>query len=256
MCGRFALAATAADLVSFFQIRFPEEGPQQPGPLEAETAVPQGLLPPIAPRYNVAPGQPVLVARAPQSDEEPRPALALLHWGLVPGWSKGTPTEVRRASYKMINARSETAFERPAFRQAMSRRRCVVPANGFYEWSSPEGWRKGQPRPATLIHGEGRGLLALAGLWERWHGPEGVVESCTILTTVANATVAPLHDRMPVILAPRDLAPWLDPQVQAPELLRPLLVPAAEGLLHLTPVGTTVNSSRTEGEACWQAVTD
>lgn len=232
MCGRFALNATAADLVSFFALL---EAPDPP-----------------APRYNIAPSQDVAVVRWDATGPTPGRRLALLHWGLVPAWSKGPWAEVRKQSYRLLNARAETVFEKPSFRQAIARRRCLIPTNGFYEWGAPPpGWRKGTPKPATLIARPDRGLFALAGIWERWEGPEGPVQSVAILTTAANPTVAPLHDRMPVIVPPDQLQAWLDPRLQTPEELGPMLVAAPEGELELTPVGPAVNDARRDTPACW-----
>lgn len=232
MCGRFALNATAADLVSFFALL---ESPEDPPP-----------------RYNIAPSQPVLVVRAEREGTGLTRRLAPLHWGLVPSWSRGSWDEVRKQSYRLLNARSETAFDKPSFRQAIARRRCLIPTNGFYEWGQPPaGWKKGSPKPATLIARPDRGLFALGGIWERWEGPEGPVQSVAILTTAANATVAPLHDRMPVIVPPERMAAWLDPELRAPEQVEPLLHPEAPGLLVLRPVGPAVNDARRDAPACW-----
>ncbi|MCK6502726.1 SOS response-associated peptidase [Myxococcota bacterium] len=232
MCGRFALNATAADLVSFFALL---ETPEDPPP-----------------RYNIAPSQQVLVVRAEREGSRASRRLVPLHWGLVPSWSRGAWDEVRKQSYRLLNARAETIFEKPSFRQAIARRRCLVPTNGFYEWGAPPaGWRRGTPKPATLIARPDRGLIALGGIWERWQGPDGPVESVAIVTTAANDTVAPLHDRMPVIVPPAAMAAWLDPAVQDPAQVAAWLQPEPPGLLALTPVGPAVNDARHDSARCW-----
>src|SRR5262249_35095164 len=161
-----------------------------------------------------APTQPVLAVRLPAGAS--RPGAATLRWGLVPSWAKDV-----RIAHQLLNARSETVAEKPAFRAALRRRRRLVPADGVYEWRAPGGSK--QPFCFRL---RDDGPFAFAGLWESWQAPAGeALETCTLLTTEANDLVRPIHDRMPVILAPRCHAEWLDPQVQDPERLRPLLRP-------------------------------
>jgi putative SOS response-associated peptidase YedK len=223
MCGRFALYITLEELADYFDL------PELPAQL--------------APRYNIAPTQPVGIVRI-DAQHKTR-AWALTLWGLIPSWSKDPSLGAR-----MINARAETVDEKPSFRTAFKRRRCIVPASGFYEWMKQEGGK--QPYFITSASGD---LLGFAGLWESWRGPDGEeIESCTILTTDANETIAPLHDRMPVILTPEDYEEWLgDGKDATPthlsrlkHLFRPY--PAAQIQLH--PVGTYVNSPRNEGKAC------
>ncbi|MBT8486931.1 MAG: SOS response-associated peptidase, partial [Phycisphaerae bacterium] len=192
MCGRYALMS-AAELV-------------------AELC---GLssLPPAIRRYNIAPTQRAPVVR--QTDDGER-RLDQLFWGLVPWWAKDPKIGTR-----MINARSETAAEKPAFREALQRRRCLVPADGFYEWRKREGGK--QPH---FIRRRDHGPLAFAGLWEGWRDGAGEsMESFTILTTRPNDLVAPLHDRMPVILDRDDFAAWLDPETHDTGAIRSLLGP-------------------------------
>src|SRR5205807_1921148 len=176
-------------------------------------------------RYNVAPGDDVL---AVTTDRDGAPRGELLRWGLVPSWSKGPNTGL-----KMINARIETVAERPAFRRAFERFRCLIVADGFYEWRrQPEGPK--QPFHITRADG---GLFAFAGLWSIWYGENGdKLRSCTILTTAPNAAIAPLHDRMPVILAPEAEQLWLDREASR-DTLSDLLagIPADQTALH--PVG-------------------
>ncbi len=152
-----------------------------------------------SPRYNIAPTQPIPVIR--QHPKEPVRQFSLMKWGLIPSWAK-SPSGAAR----MINARSETAHTLPAFREPMKLRRCLVPADGFYEWQ-----RRGSKQPFCFEVDDG-GLFAFAGLWERWRDPSGQwVKSCSILTTTPNAVTSAVHDRMPVILRKDDYEVWLDP---------------------------------------------
>lgn len=209
MCGRFTLFAPESALAAMFGL---------------ETA------PRLSPRYNIAPAQMVAAVRV--SPEAGKREIAILRWGLVPPWAKDASIGSR-----MINARAETVSEKPAFRSAFRKKRCLVPASGFYEWEKlPKrkqpyhvGFRDGRP-------------FAMAGLWERWQGPEGAaVESCTLITTGANALVSSIHDRMPVILRPGDFDLWLDPAVQAGESLLPLLRPFPQEEMTAFPVSLRVN---------------
>ncbi len=145
----------------------------------------------------------------------------------------------------MINARGETVATRPAYREAFRCRRCLVVADGFFEWK-----RGAKPKQPFYIHRDDERPLAFAGLWERWHKGELAIESCTIVTTAANPLLAPLHDRMPVILEPADVAQWLDPNVQEPERLERLLVPCPADELTMYPVGKLVNSPRYDTPEC------
>jgi putative SOS response-associated peptidase YedK len=161
--------------------------------------------------------------------------LALVRWGLIPAWAKEASIGGR-----LINARSETVAEKPAFRSAFRKRRCLVPADGFYEWRKREG---GGPKQPMLVRRRDGAPFAFAGLWEHWRGPEGEVQTCTILTTEANAVLAPIHDRMPVILDPAAYDRWLDPaRPGAEELLRP----CSDGWLEAFPVSTRVNNVRND----------
>ncbi len=191
-------------------------------------------IPAVTPRYNLAPSQPVGVIR--MAAEGQREWVAL-RWGLVPAWSLEP-----RTAYSTFNARAETVADKPTYRHAFRRRRCLIPADGFYEWRRV-GKRK-QPYCIAPTDGE---PFAFAGLWERWERDETVVESCTIVVTTANATIAPLHDRMPVILARADEALWLDPALTDPAILQPLLIPCAPERVRVWPVGTAVNRPGSEG---------
>jgi len=166
--------------------------------------------------------------------------LVRLRWGLVPSWSR----DMRQAP---INARAETAADKPLFRAALRKRRCLIPASGFYEWLALAGEKRKQPycfRP-----GDER-PWAFAGLWERWLGPDGPVESCAILTTEANGLVRPVHDRMPVILPRQHWAAWLDPTQQEAGELVPLLLPYPADAMRAYPVGQSVGNPRNDGPEC------
>ena len=220
MCGRYTLSDTG-DLLT---------------ELQAEGGIDAAEL---APRYNIAPTQNAAVVRA-QPEGEGR-ELAMLRWGLVPFWAKELSIGNR-----MINARSETAAEKASFKHAIKKRRCAVLADGFYEWRKLEGGK--QP---YHIHLETKQPFVMAGLWERWsRGPDGPVETFTILTTDANDTVRPLHDRMPVILPPDTWDLWLDPTVQDPEAVQPLMVPAPDDVIAFHPVSREVNSPRNDVASC------
>jgi len=219
MCGRFSLTTPLEGLRALFLF---EEWPN------------------LAARVNIAPTQEVAAVRL---GEDGRRHLAALRWGLVPAWAKDLSVGAR-----MINARSEGLAEKPAFRKAFASRRCLIAADGFYEWRA-----EGKVKQPWRIEFAGRAPFAFAGLWERWQDRAGgaAVESCTIVTTAANATLAPLHDRMPVILAPADFVAWLAPGSTA-EARQALLRPYPEaggayGPLATYPVATTINNSRNEG---------
>ena len=214
MCGRFTLHSPQDRIAALFEL---------------------APAPELHPRYNIAPSQPVAAIRiAPGQD---RRVLDLLRWGLIPFWAKDPKT-----GYKMINARAETVASKPAFRDAFRRRRCLIPADGFYEWKAIEGGK--QPYYIRL---KGGGPFALAGLWEHWDGAGGeVIESCTIIVTEANELMSTIHDRMPVILAPQDYDLWLDPAVQARETVSGLLRPFPADAMEAYRVGLGVNSPRND----------
>jgi putative SOS response-associated peptidase YedK len=187
------------------------------------------------PRYNVAPTQPVLVVRV--SDNDVR-ELVKLRWGLVPAWSDGPDNR-----YSMINARAETVSSKPAYRAAFARRRCLIPADGFYEWQAGE-----HGKTPFLIRRQDRQPFAMAGLWEHWQGQTGeVIESCTIIVTDANALLEPIHDRMPVILDADHYAQWLDPGNQDKQPLEALLKPNDPSAWTAYPVSREVNKPSNDG---------
>lgn len=221
MCGRFTLRTPAAEVARQFEL----------------FAVPE-----LAPRYNIAPTQDVAVVRTTTAGR----ALDRLRWGLVPSWADDPSIGAR-----MINARSETAAEKPSFRRALLSRRCLIPADGFCEWQA--AGRGKQPYLITLGEGD---LFALAGLWERWTRDGTALETCTILTTTANTRLAALHDRMPVIVPREAYARWLDPDVDDPAALGPLLVPYPPEAFQLRPVSSYVNSAKNEGPRCLEPVAE
>jgi putative SOS response-associated peptidase YedK len=218
MCGRYSLAG--------------------PNPAQVRSAYPVGEELEVRQRFNVAPGDQVLAITA---DREGRPRGELLRWGFVPPWSETPPP-----AGQMINARSETVAERPAFRTAFTRMRCLVLADGFYEWQRT-AVRPKQPFHITAAERE---LFAFAGLWSVWHAADGsTLRSCTILTTSANAAIAPLHDRMPVIL-PRSAEPlWLAPEMPAGRLHELLGGLSADETI-VRAVGPAVSDARYDGPEC------
>jgi putative SOS response-associated peptidase YedK len=216
MCGRFTQAADGETIFKVFELPEPPELP---------------------PRYNIAPTQDVAAVRAVDGGRR----LATLHWGLIPSWAKE-----RAIGARMINARAETLAEKPAFRAAFRARRCLIVADGFYEWQKVGG-RK-QPHFIRLRDGQPFGF---AGLWERWHGDgEEAVESCTIVTTEANELLAPIHDRMPVIVDPQQFALWLDPSVTDTNRVAELLRPYASEAMEAYPISLLVNNPANDAPAC------
>jgi putative SOS response-associated peptidase YedK len=215
MCGRFSQSKSAETLSSAFQLAVPS----------------------WTPRYNIAPTQAVPTASVFPSESEPQ--FRLLRWGLVPSWSKDLSIGT-----KLINARAETVAEKPSFRSAFKQRRCLILADGFYEWKRLNG--KKQPFYFQVSDGH---PFAFAGLWERWQGDDSPIETCTILTTQANELLQPVHDRMPVILSPQDYDRWLDPTT-SPDTLHALLRPFDAQEMQGCPVSAVVNSSKVDGPEC------
>ena len=224
MCGRFTLTATGEELAEEFDL------PHAPA---------------LAPRYNIAPTQPVVAVRL--HPETAVRELEFFHWGLIPHWAKDP-----NIGSRMINARGETVAEKPSFRAAFRYRRCIIPASGFYEWRKENGHKQ----PYYIYHTEGR-VLALAGLWEHWQGADGSeIESCTIITTRPNERIGELHDRMPVVLQPEDYSTWLSGNGRHQSDLQHLLRSAPEGLLDAHPVSTYVNRPANEGPECVAPLAD
>jgi len=190
--------------------------------------------PNFPPRYNVAPTQPIPIVRL----EEGIRRFALVRWGLIPSWVE----DPRRFSL-LVNARGESVLDKPAFRAAMRYRRCLIPADGFYEWSSVGGAKR-RPYYVRLKAG---GPLAFAGLWETWTGPDGEeMETATIVTTTANRQIAAIHDRMPVIIPPDAFDFWLDCRRVDAQTAAALIVPAREGMLEAYEVSPAVNRAATD----------
>ena len=213
MCGRYTVTSPPEALRTLFGY---EEEPNFP------------------PRYNVAPGQPIAIIRLVGGKRQ----FALVRWGLLPSWVKDP-----RTFALLINARGETVLEKPAFRAAMKRRRCLIPADGFYEWQE-EGGRK---RP-FFIHAKSGAPLAFAGLWETWTGPNGEeLETAAIVTTRANQMLAPIHDRMPVIVPPEAFDLWLDCANVDAQTAAALITPAPEDLLEAYEISTAVNRAANDG---------
>ena len=218
MCGRFTITATPDQLEQAF-----------PG-----IAIPSQIVP----RYNIAPSQPIAVI-----PNDGKNAVDFFLWGLIPSWAKDPSI-----GNKMINARGETLSEKPSFRNAYKRRRCLILADGFYEWKQSPGGKGKTPHYITLTN---RQPFAMAGLWEQWFSPDGSeIKSATIITTEPNELMAQLHNRMPVILHPENYAHWLDPNEHSPADLQPLLVPYPVREMAYYPVSTRVNSPANDVPEC------
>jgi putative SOS response-associated peptidase YedK len=226
MCGRFVSYSPPDELAAYFG-----------------AAPPERLL---EPSYNVAPTDEVYAVVARDGHRR----MGTLRWGLVPAWADDP-----KVGSRMINARAETVATKPAFRRAFQRRRCLLPADGFYEWQQVPGRRARQP---WFVHRADGEPLALAGLWERWSDPAvadaAPVFTCCVITTPANADMAPVHDRMPAVLAPGEWDRWLDPGEDDLAVLAALLRPAPDGLLALRPVSSAVNNVRNQGPELVDAV--
>jgi putative SOS response-associated peptidase YedK len=190
------------------------------------------------PHYNIAPTQPVPIIR--QNPKEPRRELSLMRWGLIPSWAKDMS-----GAATMINARSETVATKPAFRDPLTSRRCLVPADGFYEWQ-----RRGKAKQPYCFEVNDGGLFAFAGLWDRWKDPNGQwLKSCSILTTT-NAVTSSVHDRMPVILDPDSYDLWLDPGMTNVESVSKMLKPYDARLMRCYPISTRINHVANDDVEC------
>jgi len=225
MCGRYNLFTSAAELNRLFGVMFADD---------------------LQPRYNIAPTQTVPVVR--RLDNQRR--LTAMRWGLVPSWAQDI-----KIGYRMINARAETITEKNSFKTAFRRRRCLLPASGFYEWKKLDAKSK-QPYHITLANGE---PFAFAGLWESWRGPPDnplsePLLTCTIITTAANELLGELHDRMPVILPREHYELWLDPSFEALGPLQELLVPYAADDMQAVPVKPLVGNVKNDTPACVEEI--
>lgn len=207
-----------------------------------------GETPPLAPSFNIAPASAVAAVGA---DAEGNRRLRKLRWGLVPHWADDPGIGQR-----MINARAESVGQKPAFKGALQRRRCLIPADGFYEWRRPGEGESGPKQPYYISLADGS-PYAFAGLWESWESPEGEkIQSTTIITTGANELVAQIHHRMPVILPPASYDAWLDPRTRDPQEVLPLLAPYPAEEMQAHPVSTHVNRPANDDESCVAPVAD
>lgn len=221
MCGRFSLAVEATRIMERFCL---DEIPFA-----------------YSPRYNIAPGQPIVAIIAVQGKRR----IGQLRWGLVPAWSKE-----KKGGFKMINARAETLWEKPMFRKLVDRKRCIIPADGFYEWK--QGERGKRPLRIVLKSGE---LFAFAGLYDTWSGTDGEkLHTCTIITTQPNEVVAEIHNRMPVILRREDENLWLDREHTDVARLRSLLMPYDAAAMRAYPVAPLVGNPQHDLPACIEEV--
>jgi putative SOS response-associated peptidase YedK len=214
MCGRYASTRGRQELIDFFGID-DDEGDE------------------LEPDFNVAPTKPVPVVLTREARE-----LHVARWGLVPFWAKDASIGAR-----LINARVETVHEKPAFRRAFAKRRCLVPADGYYEWQTSDS---GAKQPFFIRPADG-GVLVMAGLYEVWRRADERLLSCTVITTEATGDVGRIHDRMPMLVEPGRFAAWLDPSLTGPDEARSLLRPATPGRLRSHEVSTAVNKVRNNG---------
>lgn len=218
MCGRFTLTQSTQAVAQRFGVQF--------------------VLFECLPRYNIAPSQPVAVVL-----QNGGRRLEACRWGLVPFWAKDLEMGSR-----LINARAETLAEKPAFKYSLARRRCLIPADGFYEWR-----KEGNRRIPVYIRRRDGGLFAFAGLWDEWQSPDGSpLRTCTIITTEPNALIAPIHHRMPAILKPEHETLWLDPSLKEPTQLLAVLQAYPETELEAYPVSARVNSPNHDDPSCIQ----
>lgn len=232
MCGRYTLTNDLKEIAVRFQVE------ERLTPFSNQPSVESERL--LKPRFNIAPTQTVIVV----NDEGQRQFFAM-RWGLIPSWAKDSSVGNR-----MINARAETVAEKPAFRSALRKRRCLIPADGFYEWQ-----KLGKVKQPVRIVLKSREPFAFAGLWETWRSPDGEeIKSCTIITTEANDLLKEVHERMPVILTKEAESVWLDPKIQEPERLIPLLKSYPSNQMEFYPVSRAVNSPSVDDEGCIQPI--
>lgn len=213
MCGRFTLRAPTSRIADFFGVTIHDTW---------------------QPRFNIAPTQWIPAIRCEGSSRQ----LVNLHWGLIPSWARE-----QRLGASMINARAETVAEKPAFRTAFRRKRCLIPADGFYEWQRVDA----KTKIPHLFEMKDESPFAFAGLWDRWHSPDGrTIESCAIITTEANSLVADVHDRMPVILKASFFDGWLNAELHDVDQLMPMLAPFPASKMKATQVSTRINNARND----------
>ncbi len=222
MCGRFTQISSSTEIARVFDLAY---------------------VPHLEPRYNIAPTQKVagILRSNPESERE----FKWLRWGLIPHWAKE-----QSIGNKLINARGETVAQKPSFRSAFRRSRCLIIASGFYEWQQQKNRR--QPFYIQQIDNL---PFALAGLWSTWKSPEDeTIDTCTIITTEANEIMQPIHQRMPVILESTNYDLWLDPTVRQPEFLQSLVIPYDSDRLKVYPVSTLVNNPRNDNPECISSI--
>jgi putative SOS response-associated peptidase YedK len=218
MCGRFVRKATLEEIAEAFDLDV------------------SGLDFELTPSYNVAPGQAVAAAVFDNGRK-----LKMFKWGLVPFWAKD-----EKIGYKMINARAETVAAKPGFKQAFAKRRCIVVADGFYEWQ-----HAGKAKVPHFVHFKNERPMGFAGLYERWKSPDGkALDTCAIITTSANALMRPIHDRMPVIIGRKDYGAWLDPDAKDSQQLLELLQPFDPDKMVSYPVSQLVNLPKNDSPEC------
>ena len=218
MCGRFVRKSTLEEIATAFDLDI------------------SGIDFDFAPRFNISPGQQVAAAIFDAGRK-----LKPFKWGLVPFWAKN-----EKIGYKMINARAETVAEKPGFKQAFTKRRCIVVADGFYEWQ-----HAGKTKVPHFVHFKNEKPMGFAGLYERWKAPNGkALDTCTIITTSANALMQPIHDRMPVILYKKAFGTWLDPNANDSHKLTELLKPFDPDKMESYPVSPLVNSPKNNSPEC------
>ncbi len=215
MCGRYAFFSPTEAVAELFDLDDP---------------------PPVEFSFNVAPTDYVPAVRSVDGSRQ----LGMLRWGLIPFWAKA-----KQVGVKMINARSESISSKPAFRKAFQQRRCLLPANGFFEWQ-----KQGDKKQPFFIHFEAERVFAFAGIWERWGRDEEEIESVSIITTEPNDLVAPIHNRMPVILDRQDFARWLGEEPADSEELLSMLQPHSSKQMQTRAVGKSVGNPRNKGEDC------
>ena len=216
MCGRFVCDMPPGIISELFAVSAPADIPRS---------------------FNIAPSSRILTVRYRETGKE----LSLLRWGFIPSWAKDST-----AAKAIINARSETAMEKPFFRQALRKRRCIIPATGFFEWQRAESSK--QPYYIRLKSDE---IMGLAGIWESWTSPDGEkLETCAILTVSSNSLIRTIHDRMPVIIRPEDYPLWLDWETVDPAIVKPLCVACPPELLEMYPVSSLVNNPRNNSREC------
>ena len=227
MCGRFYIDIPKEELMAHYGL--------QAGP----------SLPPR--RYNISPSQDILAIRAMDGNAR---TIGLLHWGLIPSWSRE-----ENIHYSLINARAETVASKPAYRVAFKRRRCLIPVSGFYEWQQLDQYKQPYAITMDLQTADKSCLFSLAGIWEHWDSKEGkVIESCSIIVTDANEILKPIHDRMPAILDPDNYSDWLDPENQDTKELLSLLKPYTTHKMRAYPVTRRVNNSAYDEPDCIQPI--